>query len=298
MSFTADANTRSQQSDPHAISNSLRTSKLTESQRSNAAYNINSNEVTTARPDDIYDPPYEIVQAKQNDKVHSRFREPLREVSCGCMHSPNDSKDESSDATLTAVSNVTGRTDSLDLHSLAFQPALCPRTASPCASPVPKPRKISKGQIDETVLSQVVLPAGAHVPPSIPPRIPARGSLCGSSHSTPPPSTMPRKSSSARTLQQSKSRRVPPPPPPPSIVEVPPSFHDCHDNLDAAPPVLPERMQGRNNSCATSRATTNATHSKRPSVGKSKEYEMKRVEVDSGNPLKVLMKHLNITAPR
>lgn len=299
MSFTADINTRSQQSDPHAISNSLQTSKLTASQRSNAAYNINinSNEVITACPDDIYDPPYEIVQAKQNAKVHSRVREPLREVSRGCMHSANDSKDENSGATLTAVSNVTDRTDSLDLHSLASQPALCPRTASPCASPVSKPRKISKGQIDETVLSQVVLPAGAHVPPLIPPRIPARGSLRGPSHSTPPLSTMPRKSSSVRTLQQSKSRRVPPPPPPPSIVEVPPTFHDCHDNPDAAPPVLPERMQGHHNSCATSRATgratTNATHSKRPSVGKSKEYEMKRVEVDSGNPLK----HLHLTTP-
>lgn len=244
---------------------------------------------------------YEIlpIRCSRREVLSSDYSEPMYEISSALV--------SSGASTPQVVPNYTSSVrpeaddDCDDVPQVPARPNMNPGVPSPIGSPAPAPRKTSKGHIDVSKLTQVVLPpspvpnfslGSSPTPPVTIPRVPPRlgTSQSVSTPSTPVPGVLPRKRSEGQTIRQTKNRRLPPPPMPPPVPEAS-VYHVLSTDDPTVPrtggsPVLPQRCVRHQNSASADRFATSRSAAKRPSVGALKGYEDKCVEVDSGNPSK------------
>lgn len=256
-------------------------------------------ETTSSDSDELT---YEIlpIHCSRREVVSSDYSEPIYEISSVLESSGASTPQEVPYDTSSVRPQADDDCD--DIPQVPARPNMNPGVPSPIGSPSPAPRKISKGHIDVSKLTQVVLPpspipnsslGSSPTPPVTIPRVPPRlgTSQSVSTPSTPVPGVLPRKRSEGQTIRLTKSRRLPPPPMPPPVPESS-VYHVLSTDDPSVPrtgnsPVLPQRSIRQQNSVSADRFATSRSAAKRPSAGALKGYEDKCVEVDSGNPSKL-----------
>lgn len=242
---------------------------------------------------------YEIlpVRFSRQELLSSDYGEPIYEISSPLQRSGTSTPQMALDD--TSCVRPQAADDSPNVPQVPARPNVTPGVPSPIGSPKPGPRKSSKGHLDVSKLTQVVLPpsplpnlGSSPAPPVTVPRVPPRlgASQSVSTPSTPVPVVLPRKRSDGQTINHTRTRRLPPPPMPPPVPETG-VYHVLGTDDPTLPrtadlPVLPERSGRHQNSVSADRFASNRSKTKRPSVTMLKGYDDKCVEVDSGNPSK------------
>lgn len=246
---------------------------------------------------------YEILPFRLNRRnvLSSDYNEPMYEISS----TPERSGTSTPQVVPYDTSSVQSQDDDdyASVPQVPARPSVSPSVPSPIGSPAPAPRKISKGHLDVSKLTQVVLPpstgtnrsvSSSPTPPVTVPRVPPRlgTSQSVNTPSTPVPVVLPRKRSEVQSVHHTRSRRLPPPPMPPPVPESHILNTDDPTILRTADvPVLPTRTIRQQSSVSADRkAAASRSTAKRPSVGALRGYEEKCVEVDSGKPSRLPLK--------